>query len=79
MSQRGVEIVLGRLATDEALRARFVAGAARALEELQAQGVELSPLERSALARMDLVALQSFAEALDPRLQKAALSKDGVA
>jgi hypothetical protein len=73
MSHRGVEVVLGRLVTDEVLRERFAAGAGRALEELMHQGVELSPVERAALTVLDARALERFAAALDPRLQKAAL------
>lgn len=73
MSHRAVEIVLGRLATDEALRKRFEAGAAQALEEFQAQGLELSAVERAALESLDASALAEFARSLDARLQKAAL------
>jgi hypothetical protein len=73
MSHRVVEIVLGRLATDEKLRERFASGADGALQDLQAQGFELSPVERAALRALDPRILESFAAALDPRLQKAAL------
>lgn len=73
MSHRGVEIVLGRLATDEELRERFATEAGRALEDLLAQGLELSPLEKAALLSLDPRVLESFAAALDPRLQKASL------
>jgi hypothetical protein len=73
MTHRGVEIVLGRLATDEAARRRFHQAPATALRELIAMGVELSPVELSALESLDLSAVQRFAQALDPRLQKALL------
>jgi hypothetical protein len=73
MSQRGVEIVLGRLATDEALRERFRESPASVLRELIALGLELSPVERAALVALDGSALHRFASALDPRLQKAPL------
>ena len=76
MSHRAVEIVLGRLATDETLRKRFAAGAAHALEELHAQGLELSAVERAALECLDPAALAEFARALDARLQKACLSPE---
>jgi hypothetical protein len=74
MSHRGVEIVLGRLATDEALRGRFAAQGRRMLEELIEQGLELSAVERAALEALDRKALERFAAALDPRLQKAAMT-----
>ena len=77
MSHRGVEIVLGRLATDEALRERFATGADRALEDLQAQGLELSPAEQAALVSLDPHVLERFAAALDPRLQKVSLTRGG--
>ena len=77
MSHRGVEVVLGRLATDEALREKFVAAARRTLEELIAQGLELSAVERTALEGLDRAALDRFAAALDPRLQKALLAPLG--
>jgi len=73
MSHRGVEIVLGRLATDEAMRRRFREAPAQALRELIALGIELSSVELAALESLDPSALQRFAQALDKRLQKAVL------
>jgi hypothetical protein len=71
MSHRGVEIALGRLATDEGLRRRFQDSRADALRELTEFGLELSPVELSALQNVEVEAVRRFAEALDPRLQKA--------
>ena len=65
--------MLGRLATDEAMRHRFRRAPAEALHELMALGVELSPVELAALESLDPSAVQHFATALDPRLQKALL------
>jgi hypothetical protein len=73
MSHRGVEIALGRLATDEATRRRFRESPGRALRELIAQGIELSPVELAALESLEPTALQRFAQALDRRLQRAVL------
>jgi hypothetical protein len=73
MSHRGVEIVLGRLATDEAMRRRFRQSPSAALRELLALGIELSAVELAALQSLDPSALSRFAQALDPRLQKAML------
>jgi hypothetical protein len=70
MSQRGVETVVGRFATDETLRRRFHANRAAVLDELVAQGVELTPLERRALLELDCGACERFAERLDPRIRK---------
>jgi len=77
MSQRGVEIVLGRLATDEAVRRRFRESPALALRELMTLGIELTPVELAALESLDPSALHRFARALDSRLQKAALVAPG--
>jgi hypothetical protein len=73
MTQRGVEIVLGRLATDEAVRRRFQQAPLLALRDLMALGVELSAVEMQALESLDASVVQRFAQALDPRLQKAVL------
>jgi hypothetical protein len=71
MSHRGVEITLGRLATDAVLRERFRENPARALGELTALGIELNAVEAAALATLDPAAVQRFALALDLRLQRA--------
>jgi hypothetical protein len=73
MSHRGVEIVLGRLATDDAIRRRFQQSPAQALRELMALGLELSAVELAALEQLNPTAIHQLAEALDPRLQKAVL------
>ncbi len=73
MSHRGVEVVLGRLATDEAWRERFRRAPAAALRELIGSGLELSPVELAALESLEPSAVRRFAQALDPRLQKAVL------
>jgi hypothetical protein len=73
MSQRSVETVLGRLATDETLRRRFHTDRAAVLDELVAQGVLLSDVERRALLELDCGACERFAERLDPRIRKVSL------
>jgi hypothetical protein len=75
MSHRGVETVLGRLATDPEARRRFQRAPVEALREMSAQGLELSPVEVDALRNLDQGALERFARALDQRLQKAVLAK----
>ena len=71
MSHRGVEITLGRLATDEAARRRFHSNPLLALRELTEHGIELNPVELAALAALAPAAIQTLAQALDPRLQRA--------
>jgi hypothetical protein len=75
MSQRSVEQVIGRLATDEDLRRRFEAEREAVLQELIASGSELTPVEIRALRDLDFSACTRFARCLDPRLQKISLKK----
>lgn len=70
MSQRSVEQVIGRLATDEAFRRRFAEDPAAALQELAASGLELTLCELRALSTIDAGVAARFADALDPRIQK---------
>jgi hypothetical protein len=73
MSQKCVETVVGRLATDEAFRRRFQEDRMSVLAELVAQGARLTPVERRALLDLDGSACERFADELDPRIQKACL------
>jgi len=77
MTQRNVEQVIGRIVTDEGFRRRFEEKPFEALFEIVASGVELTTLELSALAAMDPALVARFADALDPRIQKAGLSRRG--
>lgn len=70
MSQKSVEIVVGRLATDDDFRGRFGATPEVTLDELIAAGLPLTPVEQRALLEIDLAACERFATCLDARLQK---------
>lgn len=70
MSQRGVERVIGSLATDEGLRRRFARDPQRALTELVAQGLELNECERDSLLSLDAAEIARFARTIDPRLRR---------
>lgn len=71
MSQRNVEWVVGRLVTDEAFRRRFTEDREGVLRELTEGGVELNGCELRALASIDSSLATQFADAIDPRIQKA--------
>jgi len=71
MTHRNVETLIGRLATDPALRRRFAHDATAVLNELLEQGYELTRVEREALASTDADAIESFADALDRRIRRA--------
>lgn len=70
MSQGNVERIVGRLATDESFRRRFWQEREATLAELVAKGWELNPCELRALAALTREAVEHFAAAIDPRIQK---------
>ena len=76
MAQRSVEVVIGRLATDEHFRLAFRADAPAVLASLAAEGLPLTATERDALALTAPGAWDAIASALDPRIQKVALPQD---
>ena len=73
MAQRSIEILIGRLMTDEAFRLAFLWNRAETLQGFIESGHELTDLEITALSqtRQDLWAFA--ADQIDPRLQKASL------
>jgi hypothetical protein len=73
VTQKSVEIVIGKLASDGELRERFRADRLATIRALQEQGLELTAVEVSALVSIDAAAFDRLAAALDPRVQKAAL------
>ena len=70
MSQRNVERLVGRLVTDEEILGLFAASPEVALAEAMASGLELTPVERQALACCEIRACKRFASRLDPRIRK---------
>ena len=77
MSQRNVEIVIGRLASDEEARERFLDDPRTAIASMRQEGLELTAIEAEALAALPGEPLETLAEAIDPRLQKASLKTVG--
>jgi aryl-alcohol dehydrogenase-like predicted oxidoreductase len=75
MTQRSVEILIGKLLTDEELRESFQRNPHAALLQLRNQGLELSSLELQALSSMTPAEVGGLAEAIDPRLQRASLRR----
>lgn len=73
MSQTNVERIVGRLATDEDFRRDFHANPERVVRDLADRGLELTRAEIDALVTLDPSTFDRFADALDPRLQKASL------
>ena len=76
MTQRSIEMVIGRLSTDEEFRRRFVRDPHLALVELRELGTHLTPIEIAALAATDTGLWERVSDAIDPRLQKASLKSN---
>jgi hypothetical protein len=77
MSHKCVETIIGKLATDEGFRRRFLQDALRALDEARQQGCELTAVEIQALATTDPGVIRSLAGGIDGRLQKVDLHSNG--
>jgi hypothetical protein len=78
VTQKSVEIVIGKLASDEELRHRFRQNRRATLRSLhEEQGLELSAVEIASLEAADVEAFERLASALDPRVQKASLKPNG--
>ena len=76
MSQSNVERVIGRLVTDEAFRRSFATDPRAALQETTGWcGRELNACELEALVALDPAAIATFAETVDPRIQKSDLKE----
>lgn len=76
MSQRNVEQVIGKLATDEGFRRRFQVNREVALMEAMAEGLQLTPVERRAILDLNVNACEQFAGCLDPRIQKISVRRN---
>jgi hypothetical protein len=76
MSQRTVELIIGRLLTDEDWRHRFAADPFRTLASLCDQGYELSRSEIDALASTDPTLWGRTARHIHPSLQRCTLHSE---
>jgi hypothetical protein len=74
MSQKTVQLLIGRLLTDEELRDRFVRQPLDTLIALRDQGFELTRSEIDALVQTESRWWDSAAERIHPRLQRCSLA-----
>lgn len=74
MAQRSIEILIGRLMTNEAFRAAFLGDAATALAGFMDAGYELTAVEIAALRATPVDVWLNGAERIDSRLQQASLA-----
>jgi hypothetical protein len=77
LAQRIIEMLIGRLITDEQFRSEFIHDPESTLSTLCDRGLELSRTEIAALVSTDPTLWARTADAIDPRLQKASLKNEG--
>ena len=70
VSQKTVQLIIGRLVTDEEYRLRFLSDSPGTLTALRDQGVDLTRSEIEALARTDRTLWTDTAERIDAHLQR---------
>jgi hypothetical protein len=71
VAQRTIEMLIGRLITDEEFRSEFLRDPEKTLLEMSDHGMDLSRTEVAALVNTDATLWARTADAIDPRLQKA--------
>jgi hypothetical protein len=69
-------MVVGRLATDEEFRRRFMSDPEHVLADLREWGTHLTHVEIAALIATNLTLWETVAGEIDPRLQKARLENE---
>ena len=74
MAQRNIEILIGRLVTDEAFRQAFVTDASTTIRRFIESGHELTHTEIDALTTTQPAVWSRAADEIDPRLQKVFLN-----
>jgi hypothetical protein len=75
MSQRSVEVLLGKLLTDEQFRRSFFPARTSAdrtpdFGAAESQNLELTPIERSALSTLRRHRFELIAQTIDPRISR---------
>jgi hypothetical protein len=71
-----IELLIGRLITDEGFRGAFLRNPEGTLLALRERGFDLSGTEMAALVSTDPALWSHIAGHIDPRLQKASLSEE---
>jgi hypothetical protein len=76
MSQRSVEKLLGRILTDDDFRRSFFPVRRASFELAAASGLDLTPIERSALCSLRMRRFAYLAQTLDPRISRCPSSEE---
>jgi hypothetical protein len=77
VAQRNIEILIGRLITDEAFRSAFRRRPVATVTEFVECGYELTAIEIAAVRATPPDVWERAAELVDPRLQKASFAREG--
>jgi hypothetical protein len=78
MSQRSVEILLGKILTDEEFRRFFFPVRDSSFSMAASFGLELTPIERSAISTLRSQRFDFIAQTLDPRISRLCCPKESV-
>ena len=70
MSQKNVEVLLGKILTDDRFRNAFLPVGPSSFELAARFGLEFTAVERSALSTLHRGSLEGLARALDPRISR---------
>lgn len=76
MSQKTVQLIVGRLLTDEEFRVEFLRHPQATLTTMSDQGFELTSKEIEALVRTDPTLWTDAAARIDPQLQRASFRRE---
>jgi len=76
MAHKTVQLIIGRILTDEAFRASFLEDPARTLSLLRDMGFDLTSAEIEALTHTDRRLWSSGADWIDGRLQRCSFGVD---
>ena len=74
VSQKTVQVIIGRVLTDEQLRKEFLVAPFETLSSLRESGLELTEAEIDALTKTDQRLWRAGAAWIDPRLQRCSLN-----
>ena len=74
MSQKCVELLLGRILTDEDFRRSFFPIRDFSFAMAAAHGLELTPVEKSALSNLKGRRFEFIAQTMDPRISRSGVS-----
>ena len=73
MAQKTVQIIIGRILTDEELREKFLVAPVETLSAFRESGLDLTDAEIDALANTDRALWKSGVDWIDSRLQRCCL------